>query len=57
MKPLAENGSVVIKIFGDDNPFRKTLGSLAKASTAAIAGAGSALAGLGAYAVKVGSEF
>lgn len=54
---MAENGSVVIKIFGDDNPFRKTLGSLAKASTAAIAGAGSALAGLGAYAVKVGSEF
>lgn len=54
---MAEDGSVVIKIFGDDNPFRKTLGSLAKASTAAIAGAGSALAGLGAYAVKVGSEF
>ena len=54
---MAEDGSVVIKISGDDSPFRKTLGSLAKASTAAIAGAGSALAGLGAYAVKVGSEF
>lgn len=57
MEPLAEDGSVVIKISGDDKPFRKTLGSLAKVSTAAIAGAGSALAGLGAYAVKVGSEF
>lgn len=54
---MAEDGSVVIKISGDDKPFRKTLGSLAKVSTAAIAGAGSALAGLGAYAVKVGSEF
>ena len=54
---MAEDGSVVIKISGDDSPFRKTLGSLAKASTAAIAGAGSALAGLGAYTVKVGSEF
>ncbi len=57
VESLAEDGSVVIKISGDDSPFRKTLGSLAKASTAAIAGAGSALAGLGAYAVKVGSEF
>lgn len=54
---MAEDGSVVIKISGDDKPFRKTLGGLAKVSTAAIAGAGSALAGLGAYAVKVGSEF
>lgn len=54
---MAEDGSVVIKISGDDKPFRKTLGSLAKVSTAAIAGAGSALAGLGTYAVKVGSEF
>lgn len=54
---MAEDGSVVIKISGDDKPFRKTLGSLAKVSTAAIAGAGSALSGLGAYAVKVGSEF
>lgn len=54
---MAEDGSVVIKISGDDKPFRKTLGSLAKVSTAAIAGAGSAFAGLGAYAVKVGSEF
>ena len=57
VEPLAEDGSVVIKISGDDKPFRKTLGGLAKVSTAAIAGAGSALAGLGAYAVKVGSEF
>ena len=54
---MAEDGSVVIKISGDDKPFRKTLGSLAKVSTAAIAGAGSALAGLGTYAVKAGSEF
>lgn len=54
---MAEDGSVVIKISGDDKPFRKTLGGLAKVSTAAIAGAGSALEGLGAYAVKVGSEF
>ena len=54
---MAEDGSVVIKISGDAKPFRKTLGGLAKVSTAAIAGAGSALAGLGAYAVKVGSEF
>ena len=54
---MAEDGSVVIKISGDDKPFLKTLGSLAKVSTAAIAGAGSALAGLGTYAVKAGSEF
>ena len=61
---LAENGSVVIKIKGDDNDFKSKLQSLGnavsttmKATAAVITGTGAALAGLGAYAVKVGSEF
>lgn len=61
---MANDGSVEIKIVGDDSDLKKKLSSVgsaaqssAKIATAAIAGIGAAFVGVGAYAVKVGSEF
>lgn len=54
---MHEDGSVVIKIFGDDSPFKGTLKKLGKATIASVAAAGTALVGLGGFAVKAGSDF
>lgn len=61
---MANDGSVEIKIVGDDSDLKKKLSSVgsaaqsaAKIATAAIAGIGTAFIGVGAYAVKVGSDF
>lgn len=55
------DGSVIIDTKLDQSGLREGLAdlgtSLAKGITAAVAAAGTALAGLGAYAVKVGSDF
>lgn len=55
------DGSVIIDTKIDQSGLREGLAdlgaSLAKGITAAVAAAGTALAGLGAYAVKVGSDF
>lgn len=61
---MANDGSVEIKIVGDDSDLKKKLSSVgsaaqsaAKIATAAIVGIGTAFVGVGAYAVKVGSDF
>lgn len=61
---MAYDGEVIIKIDGDDSGFKNKLSGLQKAGKAALgavsaaaAATGTALAGIGAYAVKVGSDF
>lgn len=61
---MSENGSVIIKIKGDDADLKSKLssvGSIAskamKTTVSAIGAASKAMAGLGAYAVKAGAEF
>lgn len=64
MSALSENGSVIIKIRGDDTDLKSKLASVGdvaskamKTTIAAISAAGAAMVGLGAYAVKAGAEF
>lgn len=64
MSVLSENGSVIIKIKGDDADLKSKLSSVGdvaskamKTTVAAIGAAGAAMAGLGAYAIKAGAEF
>lgn len=63
-----ENGSVIIKITGDDDEFKKKvdglgdaaesgLGKLKNAAKKAAIVAGGALLAIGGYAIKVGSDF
>lgn len=58
---MAHDGSVIIDIDGDDSKFKSKLASLGKTAikgaTVAVTAASGALAGLGAYAIKVGSAF
>lgn len=61
---MAYDGEVIIKIDGDDSGFQNKLSGLQKAGKAALgavsaaaAATGATLAGIGAYAVKVGSDF
>ena len=61
---MANDGSVVIGIEGDDSKFKKTLGGLGSIASGALRGvtvavgaASTAIAGMAAGAVKVGSEF
>lgn len=60
MIPMAD-GSVIIDILGDDSKFLSKLKNLAggavKGLTATLAGATTAVAGLAAGAIKVGSDF
>jgi len=61
---MAADGSVVIEIIGDDKEFKSTLGSLGtvagsalKGAATAVAAATTAVGGLAAASVKVGSNF
>ena len=61
---MAADGSVVIEIIGDDKEFKSTLGSLGtvagsalKGTVTAVAAATTAVGGLAAAAIKVGSNF
>lgn len=61
---MAADGSVVIEITGDDKEFKSTLGSLGtvagsalKGAATAVAAATTAVGGLAAASVKVGSNF
>lgn len=61
---MAADGSVVIDIIGDDKEFKSTLGSLGtvagsalKGAATAVAAATTAVGGLAAASVKVGSNF
>lgn len=61
---MAADGSVVIEIIGDDKEFKSTLGSLGtvagsalKGAATAVAAATTAVGGLAAASVKVGSSF
>lgn len=61
---MAADGSVVIEIIGDDKEFKSTLGSLGtvagsalKGAATAVAAATTAVSGLAAASVKVGSNF
>lgn len=61
---MAADGSVVIEITGDDRKLKSSLGSLGNVATSALKGvatavtvAATAIAGLAAGAVKVGSAF
>ena len=59
VEPLAEDGSVVIKIKGDDSPFQKVLGKIGsavntavKASAAAVGAASAGVAALGTACIN-----
>lgn len=61
---MAADGSVVIEIIGDDKEFKSTLGSLGtvagsalKGAATAVAAATTAVGGLAAASIKVGSNF
>lgn len=61
---MAADGSVVIKILGDDKEFKASLGSLGDVATSALKGvatavtaATTAVAGMAGAAAKVGAEF
>ena len=58
---MAADGSVIIEILGDAKEFTKTLtgiaGGAVKTLTAAIAGVSTAISGVAAAAIKVGSGF
>ena len=61
---MAADGSVVIEIIGDDKEFKSTLGSLGtvagsalKGAATAVAAATTAVGGLAAASMKVGSNF
>ncbi len=61
---MSENGSVIIKIKGDDADLKSKLSSVGsvaskamKTTVVAIGAASTAMAGLGAYAIKAGAEF
>nr|DAO26737.1 MAG TPA: tail tape measure protein [Caudoviricetes sp.] len=64
MEPLAEDGSVVIKIKGDDSPFQKVLGKIGsavstavKASAAAVGAASAGVAALGAACINAYADY
>lgn len=64
MEPLAEDGSVVIKIKGDDSPFQKVLGKIGsavntavKASAAAVGAASAGVAALGTACINAYADY
>lgn len=64
MEPLAEDGSVVIKIKGDDRPFQKVLGKIGsavntavKASAAAVGAASAGVAALGTACINAYADY
>lgn len=61
---MANDGSVEVKVVGDDSDLKKKLGGIgsaaavaAKTAVTALTTIGTTLAAIGVYAVKVGSEF
>ena len=64
VEPLAEDGSVVIKIKGDDSPFQKVLGKIGsavntavKASAAAVGAASAGVAALGTACINAYADY
>lgn len=64
VEPLAEDGSVVIKIKGDDSPFQKVLGKIGsavntavKASAAAVGAASAGVAALGTVCINAYADY
>ena len=64
VEPLAEDGSVVIKIKGDDSPFQKVLGKIGsavntavKASAAAVGAASAGVAALGTACINAYEDY
>ena len=64
VEPLAEDGSVVIKIKGDDSPFQKVLGKICsavntavKASAAAVGAASAGVAALGTACINAYADY
>ena len=64
VEPLAEYGSVVIKIKGDDSPFQKVLGKIGsavntavKASAAAVGAASAGVAALGTACINAYADY
>ena len=64
VEPLAEDGSVVIKIKGDDSPFQKVLGKIGsavntavKASAAAVGAASAGIAALGTACINAYADY
>lgn len=64
VEPLAEDGSVVIKIKGDDSPFQKILGKIGsavntavKASAAAVGAASAGVAALGTACINAYADY
>ena len=64
VEPLAEDGSVVIKIKGDDSPFQKVLGKIGsavntavKASAAAVGVASAGVAALGTACINAYADY
>lgn len=64
VEPLAEDGSVVIKIKGDDSPFQKVLGKIGsavntavKASATAVGAASAGVAALGTACINAYADY
>lgn len=64
VEPLAEDGSVVIKIKGDDSPFQRVLGKIGsavntavKASAAAVGAASAGVAALGTACINAYADY
>ena len=64
VEPLAEDGSVVIKIKGEDSPFQKVLGKIGsavntavKASAAAVGAASAGVAALGTACINAYADY
>ena len=64
VEPLAEDGSVVIKIKGDDSPFQEVLGKIGsavntavKASAAAVGAASAGVAALGTACINAYADY
>lgn len=64
VEPLAEDGSVVIKIKGDDSPFQKVLGKIGsavntavKASAAAVGAVSAGVAALGTACINAYADY